>query len=321
MSENASPDTELLRICRELGSPKNLFPTSQLIALQDQISEMIISNSCGFLVVGPSRCGKTSAIRFCTDKLRATYGEELPVILYTATTHIATQKSFYESILFSIGETSVKGTANQMRSRIINRLVEKAIRTTYQMVIMWIDEAYLLHETELNWLIDIYNELAFNEVQFTVIMVGTKELVDLRKGLITAGKQQIIQRFMTKVIAFHGIETPEQLLLCLAAVDSSISLHGNSDPEKLILSKRFFPDAYLDGKTMADAAEDFWLALQNIRHKNHIATDYLTMKNFVDCISYCIRNFGAMSKNPVYFPTVAEWEKALNESGFTTSVL
>lgn len=306
-----------LEFCRYLGSIHFLIPTRQICELQHQVEQWIKMNSCGAIVYGPSRCGKTSAIQYITTHLREVYGDALPVYIYTATNHIPTQKTFYESLLLKLGHSDAsKGSANQMRIRIVNRLISDALNTKYQMVILFIDEAYLLDEKEFVWLIDMYNELSLNDVLLTVILVGTKELKNVKKGFIRSGKQQIVQRFMMEEVQFRGIESQVDLSICLASIDSSVVLHG----EKIILSKEFFPHGYADGYSLAASAEDFWNAVVKLKNYHGIAAQYLTMKCFVDTVKSCLLDYGAPAGDrALYVPDQSAWEKALIKAGYVSS--
>lgn len=304
---------------RYIGSNHNLIATRQICEVQRLVDRWILMNSCGAIVCGPSRCGKTCAINYISKHLKETYGNALPVYVYTATDHVPTQKTFYESLLLKLGHSEAsKGNANQMRIRIVNRLISEALNTKYQMVILFIDEAYLLHEKELTWLIDIYNELNLNDVLLTVIMFGTEELKDMRNGFIKKQKQQIVQRFMKEVVEFHGIENELDLGVCLASIDSSVTLQGDVQP--IVLSKEYFPNAYAEGYTLASSTQDFWGAVESLRQKNKIATNYLTMKCFVDTLMICLHEYGINAgEHSVYAPTQEIWEKCLIDAGFVLS--
>lgn len=308
-------------LCRQFSSREFVIPTRSIFSLKARVDEWLQTNSCGGIVCGPSRCGKTCAIQYITKELKKIYGSELPIYTYTATTHIATQKTFYESLLLMLDhENASKGTANQMRQRIINRIVIDAANTKYRMAILWIDEAYLLAEREFSWMVDLYNGLHLNDIQLTVILVGTRELLETKKGLIKSEKQQFILRFFVNEAQFHGIESQSDLFMCMSSLEKeAFSVEGADEP--IYLGKTFFPDAYRDGKDLTSFAADFWTAMQNLRKKHHIKADYLTMKCFMDTISHCIRKYGALAgeHNKVYAPSVAEWEDCLVDAAYVSS--
>ena len=307
-------------LCRCFSSKNFLIPTRQICDLHALVDEWIQTNSCGGIIYGPSRCGKTSAIYYVTQTLKKTYGSELPVFCYTSTTHTVTQRSFYESILLLLGhEIPSRGTANQMRERIINRITMLALETKYQMAILWIDEANTLDYKEYLWLIDLYNGLYDNDIQLTCILVGTRDLLEQKKGYIRSGQQQIVQRFLLKEAEFHGIESLTDLTICMNSLDNAFKPSGLKST--ICLSEYYFPHAYSDGKMLSDYAQQLWTAWQNLRKKSNIGVEYMTMKCFMDTISYCLRKYGANANEEkrVYAPTIAEWETSLIQSGYVSS--
>lgn len=306
-------------LCRMFGSKDYLIPTRQICNLHAQVDEWIQTNSCGGIVWGPSRCGKTSAIMYIAKALKHDYGSELPVYVYTATNHVATQKAFYERLLMTLSHPDAsKGTANQMRQRLVNRLTMAALNTKYKLCCLFVDEAYLLTSNEFSWLCDIYNELHINDIQLTVILVSTREILDVKKGFIQANKQQIVQRLMLKEAEFHGIESLSDLIVCMNALDNNFVPQGCDEP--ICLSKTYFPDAHRDGKVLASFAPAFWSAMQNLRKINHINANYMTMKCFMDAVSYCLRKFGSQAgDNQAYEPSIPAWEACLIESGYVSS--
>ena len=315
------PNIDERELCRLFAGNDFLIPTRQICDLQAKVDEWVQTNSCGGLVYGPSRAGKSCSARYITRSLKQSYGRELPVYVYTATqTAAGTQKFFYESLLFALEhETPSKGTANQMRQRIINRITMQALSTKYRLAVLWIDEAYQLTERMYVWLMDIFNALQLSGILLTTILVGTSsELLAVKRGFIQAGKQQIVQRFMLKEAEFHGIESQLDLNVCLRSLDNALIPQGYDEP--ICLSETYFPDAYRDGKTLSSFASDFWKAMQELRKANHINANYMTMKCFMDSVSYCLRKFGAQAgESRVYAPSITEWEKSLLESGYVSS--
>lgn len=313
------PNIDERELCRLFSSKEFLIPTRQVCDLHAQVEEWIKTNSCGGIVWGPSRAGKSSAITYISRALKETYGSELPVYTYTATDHTATRKAFYESMLMALGHPDAsKGTANQMRQRLVSRITAAALNTEFKIACLFIDEAYLMTSGEFTWLCDLYNELNINDIQLTAILVSTKEILAVKKGFIQAGKQQIVQRLMLKEAEFHGIESLADLMVCMNALDNNFIPRGHDRP--ICLSENYFPDAHKDGKTLASFAADFWAAVQNLRTTKHIHANYLTMKCFMDSVSYCLRKYGAQAgENRVYAPSIADWEACLIASGYVSS--
>ncbi len=301
----------------KLGSYKFTVPTRQIIALKNQVEEWISLNSCGAIIYGNSRSGKTSAIGYVSESLKKTYGAQLPVYVYCATDHTHTDKTFYSSLLVALGhEMAHQGTAVQMRQRLVNRIIANAMDTKYHRAILFIDEAYLLTEKEYVWLIDIYNELHKSGVDLTVFLIGTKELKEQKEGFIRAGKQQIVLRFMVFEFKFKGIESKFDAEICLSSLDNSMDVIGIQ--ELVNLSELYFPMAYHDGIKLASFAKDIWDAFEIIKRKYKIHSEEILMKHFVDTIFYCLKTYGAFGKK-LYAPTVEEWTESIIKIGYVMS--
>ena len=155
---NSMQKFDIAELERYLGSIQYTIPTKSILDLQYKVEEWISMNDCGAIIYGESRVGKTRAIRYISLHLKEKYSLQLPIYTFTATDHVSTQKTFYSSLLTAIGhEEPHKGTAVQMRQRLVNRIIVNALDTKYRRAILFIDEAYLLSDKEYLWLIDIYN--------------------------------------------------------------------------------------------------------------------------------------------------------------------
>lgn len=309
--------SDITELDRYLGSIQYTIPTKSILDLQNKVEEWISMNDCGAIIFGESRTGKTRAIRYISMHLKEKYSSQLPVYTFTATDHVPTQKTFYASLLATIGhEEPHKGTAVQMRQRLVNRIIVNALDTKYRRAILFVDEAYLLSDKEYLWLIDIYNELNLQDILFTVFLFGTSELKQQKKGYIAAGKKQIVLRFMVNEFEFKGITNLREAAICMASVDKPFRPTGWKDD--VILSKFFFPLAYEDGIKLSAYAEELWNAFEIVKHENNIQTDQILMKHFMDAILYCMKRYGVFG-NGIYQPTLEEWKQSILDSGFVTS--
>lgn len=249
--------------------------------------------------------------------LKEKYSLQLPIYTFTATDHVPTQKTFYSSLLTAIGhEDPHKGTAVQMRQRLVNRIIINALDTKYRRAILFIDEAYLLSDKEYLWLIDIYNELNLQDILFTVFLFGTKELKQQKTTYISAGKKQIVLRFMVNEFDFIGITNQRDAAICLASIDKPIRITSCKD--EIILSELFFPLAYKDGVKLTSYADDLWDAFEQVKEENNISSGQILMKHFMDAVFYCLKRYGVYGES-LYHPTVEEWKQSIMESGFVIS--
>ena len=315
--EQVTPDFDIAELERYLGSIQYTIPTKSILELQRKVEEWVSMNECGAIIYGESRVGKTRAIRYISTHLQDKYSLQLPIYTFTATDHVSTQKTFYASLLVAIGhEEPHKGTAVQMRQRLVNRIIVNALDTKYRRAVLFIDEAYLLSDKEYLWLIDIYNELNQQDILLTVFLFGTKELKQQKTEYISSGKKQIVHRFMVQEFEFFGITNQKDAAICLASIDKPIRIP--SCKEDIILSKLFFPLAYNDGNKLSKYAEDLWEAFELVAREHNIPSGQILMKYFMDAVLYCLKHYGAYEK-AIYQPTIKEWKESIIGSGFLLS--
>lgn len=307
-------NNDMLSLDRHIGSLKYIIPTIQILSLMKEVEKWLSMNDCGAIIYGRSRVGKTRAITYISEELRNNFGAELPIYVYCATDYPATQKTFYSSLLTVMKhEDPHRGTAVQLRQRLVNRIIVNAIGTKYRRAVLFVDEAYLLTEKEYIWLIDIYNELYNNDILLTVFLVGTPELKEQKISFMRTGKEQIIQRFMTNEYEFHGIRNLKEMMACLDFMDEEIYIPNTG--EKVILSKYFFPLAYEDGIRLIDYAGDIYSAFRELQMKYNVKSNEILMKHFVDAVLYCMKMYGIHGKAH-YKPVKEEWTDAILNIGF-----
>lgn len=311
------PQIDIYELEQYLGSIDYTIPTKSILDLQNKVEEWISMNDCGAIIYGEARAGKTRAIRYISMHLKKKYSSQLPVYTFTATDHVPTQKTFYSSLLAAIGhEEPHKGTAVQMRQRLVNRIIVNALDTKYKRAVLFIDEGYLLSEKEYIWLIDIYNELNLQGILFTVFLFGTPELKQQKTGYISSGKKQIVLRFMVNEFKFMGITNQREAAICMSSIDKPFL--SPAWKEEIILSKLFFPMAYQDGQKLSAYAEELWNAFEIVKKENNIHTDQILMKFFMDAIIHCMRRYGVFGA-AIYQPTFKEWKQSIIDSGFVIS--
>ena len=312
-------NNDMLSLDRHIGSLKYIIPTIQILSLMKEVEKWLSMNDCGAIIYGRSRVGKTRAITYISEELRNNFGAELPIYVYCATDYPATQKTFYSSLLTVMKhEDAHKGTAVQLRQRLVNRIIVNAIGTKYRRAVLFVDEAYLLTEKEYIWLIDIYNELYNNDILLTVFLVGTPELKEQKISFMRTGKEQIIQRFMTNEYEFHGIRNLKEMMACLDFMDEEICIPNTA--EKIILSKYFFPLAYKDGIRLIDYATEIYSAFRELQMKYNVKSNEILMKHFVDAVLYCMKLYGVHGKAH-YKPEKEEWKDAILNIGFISNQL
>ena len=303
-------------IINYLDSDDFIIATPNIFLLEEEILFWIKSGDCGGMVVGRTRIGKSSAQKYVSMEMKKLYGDGFPVIIWELSEHTATDKSFYKAMIGLLGiSNQIKGypTTQDLRERCIRYMGMMGEQTPFKKILFFIDEAHKLAICELDWLMDLYNALRMRYGVFlTVVLVGTKEIIEYKKALIANEQHQIVERFMLNVFDFHGLEDANGIMLCLSELDKTEIYVSGSD-KTVKLAEFYFPEAYKNGEGFfAKYANIYWTAFQEINaefgknEKVGIPMEYL-MKSFK---KYLIR-YGVCSIRPDYFLTKEHIKQAI----------
>lgn len=72
--------------------------TPAIMELQGQVLRWVSDGVPGAIIYGRPRIGKTRAILYIANVLRAKYGRELPIYVLNATEHVPKDKFFYSEL-------------------------------------------------------------------------------------------------------------------------------------------------------------------------------------------------------------------------------
>lgn len=303
-----------------LNSLSYIIKTKAIADLETSILELVSVSETGGIVYGRPRIGKTHAIEYISNSIHEKYGEMLPVIKWPVTDHVATERAFYAELLMAMGcSKPTKGaTALVLKERVINECVIRARDTIYNKLVIFIDEAWLLDIKDFQWLMDLYNRLSEKDITMTCILVGTKELLDLKNSLRKTGKEQIVQRFFLHEYNLTGMKDMSELLLCLADLDSQYIV-GTDYADDTKLFNFYFPDAAKDGKGFCTLYEDYFKAFTEIRIKGNLKSKDIPMKYFIKSFTYLLHRFGRLSDKRVYIPGYEEIYECIEASQYRQS--
>lgn len=296
--------------------------TNSIFELLSQMNTWICNGICGAMVYGRTRAGKTSAISYITRALKAKYGEDFPIIIWSLTDHKATDKAFYASILDAIDIEIPKYnrvTALELKNKVINYLTIMACQTPFRKVIFMIDEAYKLDQKEYYWLMDLYNTLYIkHNINMITFLIGTpKEMIATRECFVAAKERQIVERFMLNEYKFYGIRNMPELCMCLAEFDKTPICGSRGVVDNITISQFFFPDAHREGKAIFyELGHDYWNAFLEIRQKYGVKEKDIPMHYFIESFINCLTCFGKTSDTPKYFLTKEEITKSIIASNY-----
>ena len=298
-----------------------MIATKSIFDLYEKMDNWVLTGDCGAMIYGRTRVGKTSAINYISYKLRKQYGEDFPVLIWTLTDHVPTDKTFYATIInaMDIGEIKTRTeTALNLKERVINYMRIRASATPLKRIVFMIDEAWKLAAKEFDWLMDLYNTLQNQyDVQMSVFLFGTKELLALRECLISDKQNQIVERFMLNSHRFYGIRSEMELGMCLMELDraevSNISKNKNGKK----ISEFYFPEAYNDGVAVFYTLTiDYWEAFQIVKKYYNIREEDIPMMYFMGSFLKILARFGKCGEKAAYFIGKEEIITCIKETGY-----
>lgn len=299
---------------------KYLISTNEIDRMYQTVIRWIENRIPGAIIYGRPRLGKTRAITYLINCLPQDFGEKMPIY------HIRCRKyknpnenTFFEDLLNSVGHSIISsGKPNMKRTRLIRFLVERADFSGNNKIVFFIDDAQRLVEIHYDWLMDIYNELDHYGITLSTILVGQKELVHQRSAFINGEKFQIVGRFMSQEYQFKGIETLNDLRICLMGYDDNSEYPSNSNWS---FTKYFFSESFTRGYRLQHSAEELLEIFIDLRReyglpqKIEIPMQYVTLT-----IEYALKRFGENGLN-LQMLERTHWKEAIDNSGYIQSEL
>ena len=299
---------------RFLTSSKFIIPTRSVLDLKQKVDLWLMMGTCGAMVYGRPRIGKTSCINYICKSIVEDLQNEEAVVIWNVTDHDAvTEKNFYSEFLLALGYSAKqRNTAWVLKERVLNELTIRASETNQRRIVLFLDEASKLAEKDFGWLMDLYNNLMQKDIQLLSFLFGTRELKDLKHSLKQRGKDQIIGRFMIHECQYFGIKNIEELSFCLYSLDQEHIRNAVGEQMKETLCEFFFSEEYC----FANISQDFWDAFQTVRIKRDIQAEDIPMKYFIESFIICLSFFGRGGPNETVFPTKENLVECVELSGY-----
>ncbi|TVX93262.1 ATP-binding protein [Paenibacillus agilis] len=293
-----------------------VLPTREVLKLMETLMKTVSNRSPGIIVYGRPRIGKSSSIQFAMRYIPEKLGAPIPIFSTSCNLYrMPSEEKFFLDMLndFKFPFPSKRKPSN-MRSQIVNLLIEQGEKSKLRRVVLIIDEAHRLTELHYNWLIDIYNELDRAKISLTVISVGQEELLSRRTFFLEQKKSQIIGRFMTKEHQFYGIRTIEDIKFCLKCYDQVSEYPEGSGWS---FTRYYFPKAFEEGHRLEKCAADLYSLFKDIRREYGLSKSLeIPMEYFAFTVENAMKQGCA---DDIYWPTQDLWKNAVKDSGYIES--
>lgn len=223
-----------------------------------------------------------------------------------------TSKQFFYNLLKGLNENidvPIARGQNVYFDQYTLFLTQRALENNGNLLI-FIDEAQHMLENEYDSLMSVINKLSGEELFANVktVLVGTKELLTKKLSFIRTGKNQIINRFLSRELELQGISSLKRLIPILEAYDKIVY-------QKQTYTEHYFPEAVKNGCKLSNLAESMW---ELFKQSAELSLEpRLTMEDSCTYIEHIFKHYGKYAKED----TVSEWispeilEAALIDTG------
>jgi hypothetical protein len=223
----------------------------------------------GGIIFGRARAGKSNAIDYFRANVREIYGHFIATfVVGCERQRTPRERDFLTRFLTQIGhDVPSAGSNSDKVARIVEFLHGEALRCNDNRVILFLDDAQWLHDTHLDILMVIYNDLERRGTRLFVVLVGQKELLARREALRIAQKFQLVGRFMVGEHEFRGIQNADEIKYILTRYDEFSEYPEGSN---VSFTHHYVSAAFESGWRLAGLTNKIWGAFKRARERGHI---------------------------------------------------
>ena len=250
-----------------------ILPTDAMEKFLSILKFWLDNRITGAIVYGFSRVGKSSAIRFLINHGCDLLGVDIPMVVMNAwegTPATMTENRFYTELLRALGYASPhSGNGVLKKGRIVDFIESEVKEAKEHRFLLLIDEAQKIEAIQLQYLMDIYNELKYRDIQLITIMVGTHELKNKKLVLQVEEKTFLLSRFMSGSFHYQGVTDQKDLQRLCKALDSQSEYPLGSG---ICYTAHFVPIAFKNGWTLEKQSDLIWQVIHTAIGQEHLPT-------------------------------------------------
>lgn len=267
----------------------------------------------GATIYARSRVGKTYATLFL-ESLLASQRPSLPILrMRCQHKRVPTETAFFSALLTMARHKASSGRdPTQLRQRLVQRLLEIADEAKSNVILVFLDEAQHLTYSDFEWLRDIHDELELEGVGAVTMFVGQPSLRAKKSIFQRDGEEQIVARFMTEELPFHGVRSAQDCSACLQGYDQGEYLENSGWNH----TRFFFPRAYQAGLRLAMEGNALWGAFDDAHKRAQLVGELeIPMEFFVRAVQFVLLHYAQQDCANFAF-SKALWDQGVDESGY-----
>lgn len=289
-----------------------LIPTPQIQELSQTIQWWLENRITGAVIYGKPRIGKTSAMMLIGETLlKGVYN--IPYSYMSAVQESKpSESSFYSNLLQAVNHPKPNNRNKaQKRIQLLDYFLVIARDSQQDRLVLMIDEAQNLTEYHYDWLISLYNELYFRDVQLITFLVGQEQLNLQKQTFLEMGMAQIVGRFMVDSQEFYGIRSKHEIKEVLKAFDSKIEFPEGSG---VSYTNYFFKS----GLHLSDYSDNLYIALKNINLEHSINPhSEIPLYSFIPIVREALLQCGDSGQQLTAIE-VTDWEDIIKSTMYIT---
>ena len=196
--------------------------TPMMIELEKTMLRWVWTGSTGGLIFGPSRIGKSKAMKWLTNVLRTRGGTVIPTYYISlGDRDIRTITAIFRALCYSADlRVSNSDRADHLIDRFIHYVLDQSVEAKCDQAVLIVDEMQLLQLDQFEAFAELYNRLELFDILLSVFFVGNDpECWQLINDIERLEKARISGRFFTQGYEFNGITSCAQLTECLKQYD------------------------------------------------------------------------------------------------------
>lgn len=239
--------------------------TPAIDKLVEKLGYWIDSKITGAYVYGPSRYGKTRAIKyFLKQLLEERFGGPVPLHVWSRPFRHKTPSEFYKSILdgFHHAYGGSRAGPNERLKILAEYFLTTSTECGTNFVYLIIDEAQEITTEEWHWLLAVQNMLDGEGFALSVFCIASHQMAYQFDLLSRTGNPHVGARFLVDHWNFPGATSIKELQFILDGYDEN-----SKWPQKGGVSylAHFAPQAFATNKRLANCAPTLWECMVALR--------------------------------------------------------
>lgn len=231
--------------------------THEMIRVLKLSLDRVASRRSAVIFRGQSRVGKSRCARFVADQLRQQYPLS-HVTFHNALKRDSRRPNLYKDLCYT--EKILPRERIDPFYHLLAYIEGLLAGQAAGQYVLVIDELQKLAPIDYFSLADLYNCLQLKDICLTLVGFAQPDIDHQVSSIKHIQQQQLVARFLTEILPFHGCRNVEELTAILRAYD-----HGSEFPvgSGTSYTAFFIPEAFAAGFRLTQTAELFWTELSD----------------------------------------------------------